>query len=863
MRHCAENVHGVNTMKRTLLLSLATIMSLSLPLGFAKTSLAQEIFDGAIDQEGAETLTRGPLHEAFAEPVTFGAEETLVIDKEPPAPIDELPPEYKPDDEDATWIPGYWGWDEERADFLWISGVWRVPPPGQRWVPGYWQTAAAGYEWVPGFWVAAETQELVYRPELPDSLEQGPTSPSPGDDHFYVPGCWHFTTTGYRWQPGYWHESYDNWIWVPARWAWTPRGVVFINGYWDYRLPQRGFVFAPVYFTHTVWSQPRFVYRPSIVLNINTVFNHLFVRPGYRHYYFGDYYGDRYARYNIQPAYQWHTRRGGYDPLMSFYTASYRRRGEDFIALSRDRYQDYVRHEDRRPAHTYREVQRRVDRLENQQDRTDARVDTIAARLNDVVRENRKDQMSFVKLEERQTQQIRERNEQLRDLTRERNKLERVVDRQRDVTRPDRATERLTLPKVAETRPEGATRTPRNRPGRDDVPRPIAQNERPDRDRPGSRPRPDVTTTPGATAGPDATTRDRRPDDRARDTAERGERPAPGSRVDPTDRAGRPEIGDRPGSADRVGRDPGEPGRGARDTARTGDRVNPIDSTLRPLPTDPKERVRPPVNNQPSARDPRIPERATPDRVAPGRPGSERPTMTDAERERLRRNPTERQPAPTSRVPRDSADGRGRTSERPNLTREPRPERSPTAPPAANADRANASRAAAERAATERARAERAAAERAGAGRENPRRTMRPEIPNVGPGTVPDRGAAAQRAAQEQAQRAAQEQAQRASREQAARAVQQQAAGRAQEQQQRAAREQAGRAAQQQQAAKQQAERAQRDQQRAAQQQAERAQRDRAQAPRPQERPQAGPPSGRGGPDRERGRGRDKEKKKD
>ena len=49
------------------------------------------------------------------------AAETLP--KEPPPAIEELPPEQKPDSDNVQWIPGYWQWDAERGDFVWLSGA--------------------------------------------------------------------------------------------------------------------------------------------------------------------------------------------------------------------------------------------------------------------------------------------------------------------------------------------------------------------------------------------------------------------------------------------------------------------------------------------------------------------------------------------------------------------------------------------------------------------------------------------------------------------------------------------------------------------------------------------------------------------
>ena len=106
--------------------------------------------EGIIDTEGdvpdgVEELTRGPVHEAFANPVTGEVKPLEIIAKEPPAPIEEVPPEFKPEGDDVEWISGYWSWDEERDDFLWVSGVYRKTPPEHRWVAGYWDKVEGGW----------------------------------------------------------------------------------------------------------------------------------------------------------------------------------------------------------------------------------------------------------------------------------------------------------------------------------------------------------------------------------------------------------------------------------------------------------------------------------------------------------------------------------------------------------------------------------------------------------------------------------------------------------------------------------------------------------------------------------------------
>ena len=118
----------------------------------------------AADNQDAEVLTRGPVHEAFAQPLAGDNTKQLVVAKQPPDPIEEEPPAQKPDGQNVLWIPGYWAWDDDRTDFLWVSGIWRDAPPGQVWVAGYWSQVDGGYQWTSGFWTPSEQANVSYLP---------------------------------------------------------------------------------------------------------------------------------------------------------------------------------------------------------------------------------------------------------------------------------------------------------------------------------------------------------------------------------------------------------------------------------------------------------------------------------------------------------------------------------------------------------------------------------------------------------------------------------------------------------------------------------------------------------------------------
>jgi len=102
-----------------------------------------------------------------------------------------------------------------------------------------------------------------------------------------------------------------------AHYCWSPRGHVFVDGYWDRALEDRGLLFAPVSFSTPLWNTPGWAYRPSCAVDVDNLLGSLFVRPSYSHYYFGDYYGAGYDRLGFQP---WFTHGSRVrDPLFGYY----------------------------------------------------------------------------------------------------------------------------------------------------------------------------------------------------------------------------------------------------------------------------------------------------------------------------------------------------------------------------------------------------------------------------------------------------------------------------------------------------------------------------------------------------------------
>lgn len=288
---------------------------------------------------GIEVQARGPVHEAFASP-TAEPTPTRPVPRKPPAAIEEVPPDEKPDG-DVVWIGGYWAWDDDRADFLWVSGVWRALPPGRRWVAGYWREEGTQWQWVAGFWAAAkkeaadQDQEVTYLPAPPAAPETAPPAKPPTADSFYVPGTWTWAGDRYVFRAGYWARVQPGYVWVPDHFRWTPSGYVFVPGYWDLALKRRGILYAPVIIDPAV-VRAGFVYTPTYAVRDTVVVESLFVRPVSCHYYFGDYYAPSYRTLGFESCVVYSRRH--YEPIVTYEV--YERRDPAWIGVQLNLYND-------------------------------------------------------------------------------------------------------------------------------------------------------------------------------------------------------------------------------------------------------------------------------------------------------------------------------------------------------------------------------------------------------------------------------------------------------------------------------------------------------------------------------------------
>ena len=395
---------------------------------------------GSEAESVVDWVTRGPLHEAFAEAPQENPLPNPIVPRKPPEPIEEVPPEFKPAGEDVQWLPGYWDFDEERDGFLWISGIWRDIPPGRRWIPGFWEEVANGYRRVSGFWMDASVAEIEYLPTPPDDLENGPSMPAPSAEYFYAPGYWVFQSNRYAWRPGCWMLSLPEWVFVPPSYIWTPRGCIFRPGYWDRPFDCRGVVFAPVWYSQPVYCQPHYRFTPTCVIDTGIeLLPHLFVRRHCRSYYFGDWYDDRYRDRGFcawSDLDRHHPRGCQHDSMFHYYSrASIRHHEVQFMLWVRDRHDVCDRDQHRRPPRTFHAAHagdHRADRhaSDSREDSPVVIAETLERRV-ERTRTSTETRVRFERLNEEQRRTVQRETEPVLELARDRSRIERQgeVDR--------------------------------------------------------------------------------------------------------------------------------------------------------------------------------------------------------------------------------------------------------------------------------------------------------------------------------------------------------------------------------------------------------------------------------------------------
>jgi hypothetical protein len=115
------------------------------------------------------------------------------------------------------------------------------------------------------------------------------------NDEFRVRGHWSYRRGEFVWDSDFTAAHKQGWVWIRSHWAWTPRGALYLPGYWDYALANRGIAFAPLSLDGSLeWGEKaergqRF--SPTVAVNLAKLSEAAFIAPGLGHYYFGDYFG--------------------------------------------------------------------------------------------------------------------------------------------------------------------------------------------------------------------------------------------------------------------------------------------------------------------------------------------------------------------------------------------------------------------------------------------------------------------------------------------------------------------------------------------------------------------------------------------
>ena len=233
---------------------------------------------------------QGPVNEAYVTAV--GGDNLILsaIPMQPPEPINERIPRQT--DMQAEWIPGYWAWQPEINNFVWVAGVWRRPPPGHLWISGFWKKFDEGWVWIHGFWNQVPESNINYIGIAPpDSIDEN-VAPPPSNQYEWSPGYWSFDhdKNQYQWVAGQWVQMDPNWILVPPHYVWRTGGYVYVPAYWDWPLEERGTVYAAALINNEY--RYRAVYTPTEVVEPQEVIQSLFVYyPDYvylfhHHYYY-------------------------------------------------------------------------------------------------------------------------------------------------------------------------------------------------------------------------------------------------------------------------------------------------------------------------------------------------------------------------------------------------------------------------------------------------------------------------------------------------------------------------------------------------------------------------------------------------
>lgn len=188
------------------------------------------------------------VHEGLVTPVGDG----ILLNSSavrPPLPIAETPPKLPVITRgEVAFLEGYWTISQQEHTFQWVSGVYRVPPPGMRWVAPRWIEKEGNWIRVKGFWYPKDrplsgTARVPALCKIEEKIAEAPAAPC-----VYAPGHWAKVSSSVHdvFIHGGWIDVDHEWTYQPADYAWDGKRYIFIPAYWDHPLEKRGVAFKNV-----------------------------------------------------------------------------------------------------------------------------------------------------------------------------------------------------------------------------------------------------------------------------------------------------------------------------------------------------------------------------------------------------------------------------------------------------------------------------------------------------------------------------------------------------------------------------------------------------------------------------------------
>jgi hypothetical protein len=251
-------------------------------------------------------------------------------------------------------------------------------------------------------------------------------------------------------------------MWMPAHYVWTPVGYVFVDGYWDYPLADRGLLFSPIYFDRRDWRD-RFVYRPRYVVNTDFLFGSLFVRSGFGSYFFGDYFEPAYLRGGFVPWIDLRVNRYSYDPLYAYYrfaNARDRNWDRDLHTLFRGRIDGNIA----RPPQTLVQQTKIINNITNNTNNTtnitNIKNVTALSTLNQVTTNNK--DIKLVKVTKDEVAQQQKHTQLFQQAAVQRRQVEsKLITQNAGATKTDKpVAAKIEVPKIATLKNAAPTKTP-------------------------------------------------------------------------------------------------------------------------------------------------------------------------------------------------------------------------------------------------------------------------------------------------------------------------------------------------------------------------------------------------------------------